>query len=227
MKYNKEFKQLLVTDEVIRNLPDASSVLLSYDKWKQRIKRPGVHFTLNWRLFLTRECADVDKAIFDFDKRLCSGRGMGMGMCMGWIGGLLKTLGCMGCTGCMGCMGCMNDESRGLSDDEKARLCDLNKRTMYKICKKIDKRLLKKGSAARSFYAKSVSQQAFRFLGGTDLVHIQIQKHKPECPVCFDVLTTDCVVTKCCHAFCKGCAERMWADSSKKMLCPICRSPCP
>lgn len=209
MKYNKEFKKLMETDHVLCNLPDIPSVLISYDRWKQCIKAPSMHFSLNWRLYLAKECGAVDSAIFE--KR----------------------------SSCWRCFFGMPRASRCLSDSEKVRVCEINKRTLYKICKKIDKRLLKKGSEAKAFYTKAVTEQSFRFLSSKELVRLRIAASSStgafECPVCFDELDTKCVITRCGHAFCKACALRMWHLGNDGLdicsittrlgeRCPVCRA---
>lgn len=197
MKYNKEFKRLLQTDEVLCSLgPEASSLLLSYDLWKQRIKRPTIHFELNWRMFLNKECLSIDEAIF----------------------------------GKPSCWRCFMAR-RNLADHEKLKICELNKKTLYKICKKVDKRLLKgESQLARAFNANANTKFTYRFLGGKELTKLRIAVAKGvngdwDCPICFETLDcTNSVVTECGHAFCRACVDHMWQTNKKQATtCPMCR----
>ena len=201
MKYNKEWKRFMASGTIDPNCA------LSYDLWKKRIKSPTVHFSLNWRLLLSRECQDIDSRIFDYGI---------LGVCFA---------------------------RRRLSDEEKIAACELNKRTLYKICKKIDRLLLKDTGkrTAMEWYISAVREKMFRFLGCPELVLIGLRQKPIECPICFeDVDATNAVVTRCCHAFCGECATRFW-DLDKYALyskdlqvrmkraavygpsCPVCR----
>lgn len=205
MKYNKEFKRLLETDEFICKIPNTSTVVLSYDKWKKRIKCASVHFVLNWRLFLTKECIAIDQAIFS-KHQPCSST---------WFG-------------------CMRQRSV-LSNEQKVRLCEMNKRTLYKICKKIDKQALKSSAfVARLWYTNMMSNHVFKFLDSKELVEMKLKLGQitADCPICFEpIQATSSIVTRCGHIICGDCCSHMWgasvslAEASKKgMHCPLCRS---
>lgn len=117
-------------------------------------------------------------------------------------------------------------------DEELVKLCDLNKRTLYKICKKLDKKMLGCRSA-KLWYGSSLREKRFRFLGCTDLVKARMrctkQEEVLECPICFDALDDPerCVITRCCHTFCEVCATKMWgrvqAARERGATCPVCR----
>lgn len=197
MKYNKVFKRMLEDDDVIRNIENKKKLLLSYDAWKQQIKRSTAHFALNWRLFLSKECSTIDETIFGRKAQYT------------W---------------------CFHSNIRILTDIEKIRICDLNKTTLYKICKKIDKQMLKgRGREARSWYENACSKRLFRFLGGQEIAKIKVQMGMidPECPVCWETIVLpndskfqnlDIFVTRCGHVFCSVCAGRM-------KHCAMCRCP--
>lgn len=202
MKYNKEWKRYMAMSAV------DPSCALSYDRWKKRIKQPSVHFTLNWRLLLSRECQAVDERIF--------GGISVLGVCF---------------------------SRRRLLDEDKVNVCDLNKRTLYKICKKIDRQLLKDTGkrVAMEWYIAAVRDKAFKFLGCPELVLIRLRQKPVECPICFEsVDAATAIVTRCCHVFCQDCATRVWGldkyalyskDLQMRMkraavygpACPVCR----
>ena len=168
MKYNKEWKRFMQEDHV------NPSCALSYDDWKQRIKSQSNHLIMNWRLFLFKDCTEVDRRIFNNNPLI---------MCF----------------------------SKRLSDSEKIKLCDLNRRTLYKVCKKLDKRLLKNGRAAKDWYLKAVEDRKFKFLGCRELTSIRLCMEPHECPICFEPLTVEnSAITRCCHAYCIECATKMW-----------------
>ena len=184
MKYNKEWKRFMAMDHI------DPSFVISYDKWKQRIKKPSTYLLLNWRLELFRQCSAIDEAIFNTNP----------------------------ITRCF--------RSR-LSDLEKLKLCDLNRKTLYKVCKKIDKRLLKQpsGSAAKDWFSKALEDRMFKFLGCRELRIIRLMVEPEECPICFEDMDPQHVyVTRCCHVFCESCATKMWGFERRKVVgCPICR----
>lgn len=116
--------------------------------------------------------------------------------------------------------------SHVLSDDEKLKICELNKRTLYKICKKVDKVLLKQhGSVGMHWYSAVCANHTFRFLGGAELGRIRLNDDM-ECPVCWEpfALMTP-IVIRCGHAFCTACASRMWQQPRGAATCPMCRFP--
>lgn len=173
----------------------AQRCVLSYNDWKQRCKEPTTLVKLNWCLYLTRECEKLDSRIFKQPRAF---------FC--------------------------SSNSQCLSDDEKLKICDLNKKTLYKICKKVDKLIVQKGDGAMKWYTKMCSMHRFKFLGGPELGRLRIRQQNGadhECPICFDSLTIECdpVVVECGHAFCAGCAAKMWRGNAKGAACPICRFP--
>lgn len=126
------------------------------------------------------------------------------------------------------------------SNAEKIKASDLNKRTLYKICKKLDKKLLK-GRDAMNWYKCAISERRYMFLGSAELCRIKLALGEvQDCPVCFERVTTkNCAITRCCHIFCVDCAEKMWnlsdyfgfksinrkmaAASQYGATCPLCR----
>lgn len=213
MKYNKEWKRLMETDEY----GPLYKAALSYDVWKQRLKHPTVHFQLNWPLYLEQDCKRTDAFIFHTKPRCtfpfpfpCS-----FSFC--------------------------NDAT--LTPKEQLRMSDLNKRTLYKVCKRIDKHLIlptattplpnnsnsnrhAKG-AAMAWYNDAVQTRRYRFLGCPELFRIRILASgaplPTECPICLeDIQPASCVATACGHAFCASCDKRL--RQRKIHTCPMCRS---
>lgn len=101
--------------------------------------------------------------------------------------------------------------SHMLSNDEKLKICELNKKTLYKICKKVDKVLLKGDKAVgMHWYTAMCAGHCFRFLGCAELARLRLTDDT-DCPICWEpIVQRDPVVVRCGHAFCAGCASRMW-----------------
>lgn len=127
------------------------------------------------------------------------------------------------------CMG------QALTPEEKLLVSDLNKQTLYKICKRIDKKLLPTPTCAPSctnacartqtatqWRQQAIATHAFRFLGCPELARTRLatQTAPSECPVCLENLDpgTATVLPKCFHAMCPDCSPRC-------KRCPVCRAP--
>ena len=217
MKYNKQWKLLMETDDVCSNVTNQATILLSYDMWKKRIKNPSSHFKLNWRWYLNNECTTIDNALFSTIELPM------------WLQVAMGT--------------CCN--KRPLTSKEIIRISEVNKTTLYKICKKLDKLLLpslKQSGAAMEWYIKVVSQHKYKFLGGAELARIRIDMglDKSECPICLDdkVNNDDVLILSCGHIICTACALCHWPvakASSNSNISPVswkrhwrkCNASCP
>ena len=199
MKYNKEWKKYVDLDEIDLWLA------ISYDKWKQRIKKGELHFKLNWRIKLEHECERIDNRLFN----------------MGFVDKYIVM-------------------HQPVDNKEKIKVCELNKKTLYKICKKLDKKLLKSHDAMQ-WYVNISRNKRYKFLGCSELCRIRLAMgEKAECPICFEtVCLENSAITRCCHVFCTECAEKLWNLSKffgyktqeRKIMaagrygekCPLCR----
>lgn len=114
----------------------------------------------------------------------------------------------------------------------------LNKLALYKICKRLDKRL--NTEAFRKFN----TQHMFDFQGGRTLklLQLRVSNRVDECPICLEV-PTHSVVLDCGHCLCLDCFKTvyeikgqrgtMWnivscVHTNKGTSCPVCRRkhPC-
>ena len=109
-----------------------------------------------------------------------------------------------------------------LSDTELLSICDINHRTLYKLCKKIDKKLVRDGEeSAKKWYKWVCDTNAYKFLGCRELDNIKLNITPVECPICFEKVTgSNSYIPKCSHICCKECANH-WHNV--KHTCPLCR----
>lgn len=105
-----------------------------------------------------------------------------------------------------------------LHGKDLVRACEINRVTLYKTCKKIDKKLLHT-SEAKNWYQHLLQTKRYQFLGCQELLRARLVTNACECPVCFENLCDSNVyINHCCHIVCKICAGRI------QSTCPLCRS---
>lgn len=105
-----------------------------------------------------------------------------------------------------------------LQGEDMVRACAMNRTTLYKTCKKIDKKLLHT-SEAKHWFKMLVESKRYQFLGCPELLRVKFSVYAYECPVCFeDLCDINVYMNPCEHMVCKPCAKKI------KTLCPLCRS---
>jgi hypothetical protein len=79
---------------------------------------------------------------------------------------------------------CLSNAAR-ISVEDKLYLCELNARALYKICKKLQKKIQ---VPALKWYLDITSAHAYRFTGSSDrtLLAIKTSHMTLECPICFE-----------------------------------------
>ena len=105
----------------------------------------------------------------------------------------------------------------GLANDF-ALICAMNQKTLYKICKKLDRHLLGT-SEAKNWFRGILKRSRYRFLQAVTMI---CGKDLPECPVCLETPPKQ-VVYPCGHSVCIDCDHLM--TSRQMFLCPMCRTP--
>lgn len=127
-----------------------------------------------------------------------------------------------------------------LSAQDIHNFAALNKQTLYKICKKLDKQL------GTNKFMQWYATRPFAFLGGSQFTRLQLDatQHVDECPVCYDIPNT-VIILDCGHYLCIECFKdwfrirgqrgMLWnvvmaveEKTKEKKRCPMCskRNPC-
>jgi len=179
------------------------SCFISYDKWKKLIKTPTNYFKINWRYHMFQQCDKIEETLFH-RKHSSS-----------WF---LRSF----------THRCNNNRvhpHKVVVDDILLKVCELNKKTLYKICKKIDKILLPTGSKeALRWYEWLCRHNRYNFLGCRQLKRIKLMTSFEECPVCYEeVNDTNGYIPNCGHILCNSCANQIHQTLSLQGLCPMCR----
>lgn len=128
-----------------------------------------------------------------------------------------------------------------------ATFSELNKTTIYKICKRFDKRFQ---VTLYKTWLKTQTQRlysGYNILGGfwTRRLGLELKENKSEpCPICFDDAPSTMIMLSCGHTVCKSCLMSYHGLSGmrgtflnivnykmevehKHLLCPYCRSKTP
>lgn len=117
-------------------------------------------------------------------------------------------------------------------------LCDMNRQSVYKLCKKLQKKL---NIPAMEWYAHCMDE-SIRFLCSPERAVLTYTVHKStwECPICMEH-DKEWLFMRCGHHVCTQCALYMWnvhslkgvvynllSIANRRANCPICRAahPC-
>jgi len=121
----------------------------------------------------------------------------------------------------------------------------LNRRTIQKLCKKIDKKA--KLNGLFRYWYDNVAKKKYDFLTNkinfTYLKFTSCQKSET-CPICLEEEYSDFIIMKCGHVMCMDCLHNMTQHTLKRMngttenilhnyehshavCCPMCRIPSP
>lgn len=132
-----------------------------------------------------------------------------------------------------------------LSPTERFDLSVLNTTTLFKICKKLQKRL---DVPAMEWYTHTMAAHRFRFTQSAQKTLLELScRHALhiECPICLENFPVSFrkherptgIIMKCGHTYCLPCIERYWnmstinspslyvrlAIASRNNICPMCR----
>lgn len=196
--------------------------VLSYKKWKELSKQPmGANDLI---LLLESECLTISKIMKETIK-IKSPHPI-ISIIMAW------------------CRLPNFSKRHAIANCELYTYAVLNKLTLYKICKRMDKR--RGTNTFRQWYTKRYND--FYFNASAYLTHLKIvnkvnEVETYECPVCFEEIEdAPFMILNCGHLLCVDCVESMYGmkgkkgtfqnlisvrETSKKMYCPTCRYPNP
>ena len=125
------------------------------------------------------------------------------------------------------------------SKDDIKLFVDLNKTSIYKVCKRIDKKI-SPTPGAKKWLQESMTFNMYQFMGGWRLTSLSISL-PVECPLCLD-RSERVALSKCGHFMCTGCLFKFYelgkykgtlqnvishCDNMSLSRCPICRTPRP
>ncbi len=125
--------------------------------------------------------------------------------------------------------------SKQQSKEDIQQFADLNKTCIYKICKRLDKRIIPCPSTIE-WLTKIKNSFKFAFLGGIEVTSLTITIPS-ECPICLEEVEK-IIISKCGHYVCFDCLIKMYelngvkgemhnlihyGDYCRKLNCPICR----
>jgi len=216
MKYGKEWKLWIATN----NLQN-TNYILSYTKWKKIIHYRPKDILESWQTVLYNDCKEVDKYLFsnnlinNFTKHFTNS--------------LMNYL-------CINKNNSNNDNNKEkdclvLNSSLRLSLCEWNSKTLYKICKKLQKQL---HLPAMLWYSNVLSTHVFNFTGSAKKSYLnhKINPDNTECPICFYKYNeiadysinktnknTDInyigykynwIFLKCGHSMCMNCANSLW-----------------
>ena len=88
------------------------------------------------------------------------------------------------------------------SKDDIKLFVDLNKTSIYKVCKRIDKKI-SPAPDARSWLQNSMKSHMYQFMGGWRITSLSINL-PVECPLCMDG-SERVAISKCGHFMCTQC----------------------
>lgn len=211
MKYGKEWKLWIATN----NLQNTNYVL-SYTKWKKIIHYKPKDILDSWQTVLYNDCKQVDKHLFSnnlinnltnsFMNYFCINKNNSHNISK-------------------------NNDNLETNSNLVLSLCELNSKTLYKICKKLQKQL---HLPAMLWYSNILSAHIFNFTGSAKKSYLnhKINPSNTECPICFykyneiaeyssNNKTNDInnnhigckynwIFLKCGHSLCMNCADSLW-----------------
>ena len=141
------------------------------------------------------------------------------------------------------CNSCFNLNKKVVLNDNKTRLqlCEQNQTTLYKICKKIQKRL---NIPALKFYNDLLKAHIYDFTGSAQRTALSLETNdKIDCLTCKNEQKDNkFIIMRCGHIIHKSCAFKLWnitpSDNTRKdryhlekksfeVNCPYCNEPVP
>jgi hypothetical protein len=221
MKFGKTWR------ERIEGLPaQLRGATLDYKKWKRLAVARRVS-SVELKRLLVAECTGVEQALKTYAP-VTDGSS-----------GVVKALIARTCSFLWGvvmntCGGRLNDETdrRIVSSAQLLDFVALNRDTLRKICKRVDKR--RKGTTA--LVCDVYGAMRFSFLHGSLVSRLELElgMRSAECPVCLwcEALDEDMhlqlVILDCGHTVCTECFDNMFGRKYRKGLeCPVCRCVLP
>jgi hypothetical protein len=127
-------------------------------------------------------------------------------------------------------------QSNSVCKEDILLFAELNRNTLYKICKRLDKRVSPKPMTI-DWLVRVRKELKFKFICGVEATTLNMT-FPTKCPVCFDDVN-EVVISKCGHILCVTCLESMYEmngvkgtyhniisckDSEKARRCPSCRT---
>jgi hypothetical protein len=122
-----------------------------------------------------------------------------------------------------------------ITPEAKLKMCEFNTRTLYKVCKKLDKKLQ---VPAMEWYTHAIHTQKYKFVRSSQRTYLElvVAQFPQECPICLCEDIKTWVIMRCGHYFCIGCIIKMWrlhtrgtvhnillATNLTYKTCPICQ----
>jgi hypothetical protein len=154
----------------------------------------------------------------------------------------------------MGLISFRNKKEGGMGTDLKKNIylfAMLQKKTLYKVTKRLDKKLDSNG-AFKKWFREKVDLRKYGILGGFWMKRLSLEigeagEGEEACPVCLESLDKNAmptIITHCGHVICGDCMEALYQVKGKRgtirnilehnrssdysaIRCPICRCPEP
>lgn len=142
------------------------------------------------------------------------------------------------------CNSCFNfnKKDRILHDNKtRLQLCEQNKTTLYKVCKKMEKRL---NIPALKFYNDLLKNHVYDFTGSAQKTVLSLESNEElTCPTCNnESKDKNYIIMRCGHTIHKSCAFKLWKivpsgnvrkdryhleKKSFEVKCPCCNDSLP
>lgn len=214
----------------IQGLPvQLREAVLDYKKWKRMANTKRVS-SIELQRLLVADCAGVERALQTYAPAsnahwIHRALGQVFSRVCAFFGGLMNTCGGLGTN--------RDDvQTKVVTTTELLDFIVLNRDTLRKICKRVDKRRRGTTALVRDVYGS----MRFRFLQGSLVSRLELElgMRSAECPVCLwcEALDEDehlqLVILDCGHAVCTECFDNMFGRKySKGLECPVCRCALP
>lgn len=208
-----------ILQEKLSQLPDSlKSRCIDYKLWKKSTKS-SVLFDDFIIVELYTTCKRVDKVFQRIFSDLHDK--ISLSKCIAWIS--------------------FCSEKEKYTVEELLIFAQINKTTVYKICKRIDKRINRRGDKgnALSWLCDMKMQHKFQFMGGAKLTVLEMTANSTtpiECPICLENVD-QVVVSHCGHYMCLECVFSLCKIQNRytgylynilsfrdKTICPMCRA---
>ena len=185
---------------------------IDYKDWKKHMKYHANDLIACWKSNLESQCKRLDENLFSRKR-------------FSWVFWQHR---------------CLSNNLR-LNDVDVVRACLLNRQTVYKVCKKLQRHL---HVPAMQWYTASMSNHVYKFMGSGELTEAMIKcGEELICPVCIEKIhkcetsIKNVLALRCGHVICTDCALHMWGvhNSNGTMYnllafanahgarCPVCR----
>lgn len=170
--------------------------VINYKQWKTSIAEDPTATRLEWMQRLTKECKRIDNVLYRHPSSHHVLRDILMCFCQG-----------------------DRVATAHLSPTECFDLSILNTTILFKLCKKLQKKLK---VPAMAWYSAVLARHTYHFTGSANRTRMEMLAHECfrfECPICLDDVefarsahakAISGIILGCGHAFCMQCIERHW-----------------